>query len=124
MDGWIGLIVKINPSYFAFLSGILVSSGLNLITSRLVEKDITNKMGSIGYISILLFLAGVFFMILSWSLEEPFRIWKTANRELGWSEADITSIAFGESKNRIWLLFILAILFLLISIVIIFIEYK
>ncbi len=113
-------IAQLNPSYFAFISGVAISASTNLLTDLMTDRSGRRFDFFILVSALLLFAAGVTFIILSWNLEEPFRKWKTISRNLGWSEAKIREIAANGKAHRLWSLMILGILFFLLGLVTLF----
>lgn len=99
-------IVILNPSYFAFLSGISVSIATKLLLGLALE-DYKNRFNSFIIVSnLLFFLAGLFLIFFSWKLEEPHRKWKTTSREIGWNEDEIRLAALGNHIRVLWFLLI------------------
>ena len=122
MDHWRYLIVRLNPSYFAFISGISVSAATNLLTDLATTKKTELGLNLPGFsAALLLFGAGIFFILLSWNLEEPFRKWKTIGRDLGWSEQKILEISANGKSKQLWGLMILGILLFITGLAILFV---
>ena len=120
MDEGLTKIVQLNPSYFAFISGIAVSVAANLLTDLATGGSGWHLDLRILGSALLLFVAGVIFMILSWNLEEPFRKWKTIRRDLGWSEAKIREVAVNGKAYQLWAVMVIGVLLFLLGFVILF----
>ena len=109
MANWLTKIVRFQPSYFAFLSGIAISFGAKLAMGLAIE-DYKTRFGSIIILpTLLFFVAGISFILLSWTLEEPNTKWKNINREL-WPEDEIRRIALNGMAPVLWCLLIVGIL--------------
>ena len=109
MVNWLTKIVRVQPSYFAFLSGIAISFGTKLAMGLAIE-DYKTLFGSFIILpTILFFVAGISFIFLSWTLEEPNIKWKNTNREL-WSGDEIRRIALNGKAPILWCLLIIGIL--------------
>lgn len=110
------IIVQFNPSYFAFLSGITVSTATNLLTNLATDKSkwYVNLPSLEG--AILFLASGVAFILLSWNLEEPFSKWKsikeskTKGKDLDWTETEIRQVALSGKVYILWGLMVIGIL--------------
>lgn len=122
MDEGLTKIVQLNPSYFAFISGIAVSVATNLITGLAIERYGRSFDLPILVAALLFLVASVVFMILSWNLEEPYNKWKTTrSKDLGWSETEIRKVAANSKAHKLWALMIIGVLFFLLGFVILFV---
>src|SRR4030067_2821364 len=114
------MIVQLNPSYFAFISGIAISTATNLLTNLATDWSKRHLDLLIPGAALLFLAAGITFMILSWNLENPFNKWKTISRDLGWSEAKIREVAVDGKAHLLWSLMIIGTLLFLLGLVILF----
>ncbi|MDP1624300.1 MAG: hypothetical protein Q8L64_00875 [bacterium] len=116
MAKWSMKIVQFQPSYFAFLSGIAISFSTKLIMGIAIE-DYKTRFGSIIALpTVLFFIAGLSFIFLSWTLEEPNSKWKSINREL-WAEEEIMRVAANGKAPLLWSLFIVGVMTFIASFV-------
>lgn len=120
MGNWLYKIVQLNPSYFAFISGIAVSTATNLLTNLTTGRSERHLDWPILAAALLFLAAGITFMLLSWNLEQPFSKWKTINRDLGWSEAKICEIAVNGKAHQLWGLIITGVLLFLLGFIVLF----
>jgi len=112
------MIVQLNPSYFAFISGIAISTATNLLTDLTTGGSERHLNLPILGAALLFLVAGVTFMILSWNLEEPFNKWKTISRDLGWSESKIREVAINGKAHLLWGLMVIGTLLFLLGFVV------
>jgi hypothetical protein len=107
-------IAQLNPSYFAYISGIAISTAINLLTGLVTGgREHCFDLSILGA-SLFLLGASITFVVLSWNLEEPYHKWKTISRELDWSEAKIHEVAVSGKSRLLWGLMITgALLFFL-----------
>jgi formate/nitrite transporter FocA (FNT family) len=113
-------IVKLNPSYFAFISGVAISLATNLLTGLKVNFKQGHLDISILVSTFLFSISGILLIFLSWKLEEPHAKWKSISRDIGWTESQITEIAIEKKGNSLWGLMIVALLFLISGLAILF----
>lgn len=104
------IIAKFNPGYFAFFSGISISVATNILTTVKASPEMSCVLRNELILStVLFFMSGIFTIFLSWSLEEAFIKWKTADRNMGYTEEKILSIAIDGHTFQCWFYFILGI---------------
>ena len=96
-----GRIVKINPNYLAFLSGIFVSISINILTD-LVFGNPSSDLATIEWLVLFaFFVASICFAILASDLEKPHQHWVLYWRDskekerLGLAESKVIEGAFG-----------------------------
>jgi len=91
--GTFSRIVKLNPSYLAFLSGLFVSISINLLTD-LVFGNPNNALLLVEWLILIAFLiASVAFAILASDLEKPHQhwvlYWRDTKEQLGLVESEV-----------------------------------
>jgi hypothetical protein len=69
-------VVMWQPSIFAFISGIVVSTATNLLTSLVTSVDPAICRPLIITSAGLFLSSGILLMLQTWSLEEPHNKWK------------------------------------------------
>lgn len=101
-----GRIVKINPNYLAFLSGVFVSISINILTD-LVFGNPNNELITIEWsVLFVFFVAGIMFAVLASDLEKPHQhwvlYWRDTKDHLGLTESKIIEGALvPELGNRL-----------------------
>ncbi len=98
-------IVKLNPSYLAFLSGLFVSISINLLTD-LVFGNPDNHLVHIEWLVLIAFLvASVAFAILASDLEKPHQHWvlhwRDTEEHHGLVESDIINGAISDKLTSL-----------------------
>ena len=93
-------IVKLNPSYFAFLSGLFVSISINLLTDLVFGRP-DKRLILVEWLVLIAFLAAsVTFAILASDLEKPHQhwvlYWQDTKEHHGLVESDVINGAISD----------------------------
>jgi hypothetical protein len=109
----IHFLVKLNPSYFAFLGGIFVSICINLLTDLVFGNPDNAKMVFEWLVTATFFIASIAYIGLSTVLDKPYRhwvvYWRDAVNHYDLKELEIIRGAIGEKKNIILSEFVLGV---------------
>jgi hypothetical protein len=98
-------IVRLNPSFFAFLSGVSIAISTNLLTSLVLSSPLTKletlTWGAVGTF----FVAGTALAALASHLEGPHQhwivYWRDAEAHYGLKEEEVIQGAIGRKSTLI-----------------------
>jgi len=116
------LIIKLNPSYLAFISGIMVSAAINLLTTLAAAEIRQNPCDRVLAGSLLLLIASIVFMITSWNLEESFSRWRAFKRgelkDLWPTQQETLQVIAGGKAPLCWCLLAVGLLLFLFALLV------
>jgi hypothetical protein len=108
-------IVKLNPSYLAFLSGLFVSISINLLTDLVFGDPNANKLVLEWWVVGVFLIASFVFAKLAWDLEKPHQHWVLHWRDTlehyGLQETDIVNGAIKDRLSSITMELLIGIIF-------------
>jgi hypothetical protein len=121
---YFGRLVKLNPNYFAFLSGLSVSISINLLTDLVFGKPEPSLVYLERLVLIAFLISSINFAILASSLEKPHQHWVLHWRDTeahhGLLESEVINGAVRDKLLNLALAFMLGSIFSFIGIVLLF----